>query len=67
MSWNASSCARHTVKPNKWKYKSLEQRKVCKETGGPCKETGGSCSENPEILKGFQQGIFKGKMSEGCG
>lgn len=33
-------CTRCTMRPNKWKHQSLEQRKFI---AGPCKETGGSC------------------------
>ena len=31
------------------------------------KETGSLCSENPELLKGFQQSTFKGRLREGRG
>ena len=61
---NASSCARRTVRPNKPKRRSLEQRKVyCRA----CQETGVLCSENPKLPEGFPQSIFKDKGREGCG
>ena len=34
---------------------------------GPCKEMGGLCPANPELLEGFQQSTFKGKVREGHG
>ena len=32
----------------------------------PCKKTGGSWLKNSELLEGFQQNTFKGKVKEGC-
>ena len=36
-------------------------------SAGPCKETGGSCLKSPELLEGFQQSPFIGKVREGRG
>ena len=30
------------------------------------KMVGGSCSKRPELPEGFQQGIFKGQVRDGC-
>ena len=61
---NAGSCPRRTVRPNTLKCQSLEQRKVY------CRAVQGDrwlMPPNPELPKGFQQSIFKGKVREGCG
>ena len=59
---NASSYAQSTVRPNKSKCWSLDQKKVyCMAKN---KETGDLCPQIPELLEGFQQSTFKGKLRE---
>ena len=59
-----SSCAWSTVRPNKPKHWSLEQRKFMQ---GPSKENGWFILKRPELLEGFQRRVFRGKICrEGC-
>ena len=53
-----------TVRPNKWKRRSLEQRKVY------CRAMQGDwwlMPQSPELLEGLQKSTFKGQVREGCG
>ena len=62
---NSGSCAQHTVKPNKPKSGSLEQRQ--KDLWQDCaRRIGGLCPQNSELPKRFQQSIFKDKVRIGC-
>ena len=54
-------CPMHTVRPNKPKRRSLEQRKFY------CRATQGDGWLMPQTPRGFQQGTFKGMVQEGCG
>ena len=60
---NTSSCAQCTVRPNKLKSQSLEERKFY------CRAMHGDGwlvpKKNPELLEGFQQSIFKDNVREG--
>ena len=62
---NTSLCVWHTMRPNNTQtYWSLEQTKVY------CQAVQGDewlMTKSPELLKGFQQSIFKGKVREGRG
>ena len=57
---NSDSCAGHTVRPNRPKPRSLEQRKVyCKAMQGNEVAYALKCLEVPE---GFWQSIFKSQV-----
>ena len=61
---NTGSCACCTVRPNKLSSRSLEQRRVY------CRDLRGDrwlLPKKPQLLKGFQQSIFKGQVREGRG
>ena len=52
------------VRPNTQKHCGLEQRKVyCRTVQGD----GWLCPPNPELLEGFQQSTFEGRVKEGHG
>ena len=52
-------------RPNKWKCWHFEQIKIYCRT--PSKENGLFMLKRPELLKGFQEWVFKGKIwGEGC-
>ena len=60
---NPSSCARHTVRPNKPRHWSLEQRKVYRKD--IARRMGGSCSKDLNSLMGFREEVFIGKICGG--
>ena len=53
----------HTVRPNKWKHWSLEQRFVA----GPYKQKGGSCPKKPLAPPNCLKGISKTLLKAGKG
>ena len=60
---NAGLCAQHTVRPNKTKCQSLEQRKVyCRAKQGERV----ACAQNPKLPEGFQQSIFRSQVRAGA-
>ena len=61
---SASSCARHTVRSNKPKHQSMEQRKVyCRAMQG---DRWLMPPKKPKLLEGFWQIIFKSQVREWC-
>ena len=62
---NPSSCAQHTVRPNKQKCRSLEQQKgYCRAKRG---EQVALAQKHPELPDGFWEKVVIGKIwGEGC-
>ena len=56
---NTSLCARRTVRPNKLKCGSLEQRKVYSQVKQGKRV---ACAKKPELPDGFQWEVLKGKF-----
>ena len=61
---NASVCAWPPVMPRKSKRQEFGAEKGLLR---PCKKIGTFCPQIPELLGGFQQSTFKGKVREGHG